>query len=487
MPTSPLPSTTVAESALPRRRYQDLPGPRGVPVFGNAFQFEKSRVHEKFAEWIATYGPYVRVRVGPRRLLLIGDHAVIGSVLRERPERFRRPTNQSRIASEMGFEEGLFFANDAVWRRQRRMVMAALDPGHVKAFFPSLNVVVRRLEGRWRTAAGRGTVIDLQADLMRYTVDAIAGLAFGADVNTLESEGDVIQRHLNQIFPALARRALAALPYWRWVRLPADRRLAASVDEVKRAIQGFITKARQRLLDDATLRNRPRNLLEAMIVAADAPGSEVDDRDIAGNVFIALLAGEDTTANTLAWLFDFLYSHPQALRRAREEVERIAPGRADFTLEQMADLTYVEACINETMRLKPVAPLLPAQANQDTVVGDVQVPADTFVVGVMRTDALDPDHFPRPRSFEPERWLTASADAPNARSPTRVSMPFGAGPRLCPGRYLALLEMKMATAMLLRAFAIERVGTGDGKPARERFAFAMGPVGLEMKLALRHP
>ena len=58
-----------------------------------------------------------------------------------------------------------------------------------------------------------------------------------------------------------------------------------------------------------------------MIVAADVPGSDVDDRDIAGNVFIALLAGEDTTANTLAWLIDFLHRHPEALRRAREEVD----------------------------------------------------------------------------------------------------------------------------------------------------------------------
>ena len=483
MDSDPLLSPPVAESARALRRYEELPGPRGVPFFGNAFQFEKTRVHEKFAEWIGTYGPFVRVRVGPRHLLLVGDHAVIGSVLRDRPERFRRPTNHGMIAREMGFEEGLFFANDEVWKRQRRMVMAALDPGHVKAFFPSLKTVVRRLEGRWRHAAGSGAVIDLQADLMRYTVDAIAGLAFGADVNTLESDDDVIQRHLNQIFPALAQRSLAAFPYWRWVRLPADRRLADSVAHVKRAIDGFVAEARQRLRDDTTLRSRPRNLLEAMIAAADLPGSDVDDRDIAGNVFIALLAGEDTTANTLAWLLEFLHRNPEALRRAREDVERVAPDPAEFTLEQMADLTFVDACINETMRLKPVAPLLPSQANQDTVVGDVQVPANTFVVGVMRTDALDERHFPRPLSFEPDRWLAAGSVGPNAQSPTRVSMPFGAGPRLCPGRYLALLEMKMAVAMLLGAFTIERVGTRDDTPARERFAFAMGPVGLEMKLA----
>ena len=204
---------------------------------------------------------------------------------------------------------------------------------------------------------------------------------------------------------------------------------------------------------------------------------------IAGNVFIALIAGEDTTANTLAWLFDFLHRHPAAMSRAQEEVRRVAPRTASFTLEQMAELPFIDACINETMRLKPVAPLLPSQANQDTVVGDVAVPANTFVVGVMRPDALEERYFPDAKAFVPERWLGAAADAPSARSTTRVSMPFGAGPRLCPGRYLALLEMKMAIAMLLGGFTIDRVGTRDGAPARELFAFAMGPVGLEMQLA----
>ena len=221
-----------------------------------------------------------------------------------------------------------------------------------------------------------------------------------------------------------------------------------------------------------------------MIVAADVPGSDVDDRDIAGNVFIALIAGEDTTANTLAWLLDFLHRHPEAMRRAREEVERVAPETASFTLEQMAELPFVDACINETMRLKPVAPLLPSQANQDTVVGDVPVPANTFVVGVMRPDALEERYFPDAKAFEPERWLVRHGRRAERASTTRVSMPFGAGPRLCPGRYLALLEMKMAIAMLLgalhdrsRRHARRRAGTravrfrdGAGRPGDEALA-----------------
>ncbi|HEX9325911.1 MAG TPA: cytochrome P450, partial [Reyranella sp.] len=90
-------------------------------------------------------------------------------------------------------------------------------------------------------------------------------------------------------------------------------------------------------------------------------------------------------------------------------------------------------------------------------------------------------HFPNAQAFDPARWL---ADAPNraATSARRVAMPFGAGPRLCPGRYLAMLEMKMVIGMLLGGFEVESVGAPGGGEAREQLAFTMAPVGLRMKL-----
>jgi cytochrome P450 len=380
----------------------------------------------------------------------------------------------------MGFEDGLFFANDEVWKRQRRMVMAAFDPRHVKAYFPSLVTVATRLETRWRKAATVRTEIDLQGDLMRYTVDAIAGLAFGADVNTLEAE-DAIQKHLNLIFPAIARRVTSAIPYWRYFKLPADRKLERSVGQVKAAIELFIKEARDRLAQDPARREEPKNLLEAMIVAAEQEGDESRNRDIAGNVFMMLVAGEDTTANTLAWMLELLYRNPEALQRAEAEVRHAFPPGVDMTMEALGGLDYIEACIHETMRLKPVAAFLPSQAIKDTVVDGIEVPADTLVIGLIRPDATAEQYFPEPKRFDPDRWLGTAG----GKSTTRVSMPFGAGSRLCPGRYLALLEMKLAMAMLLRTFKIERVGTQSGQPARELFAFAMGPVGLRMRLTER--
>jgi hypothetical protein len=116
-----------------------------------------------------------------------------------------------------------------------------------------------RLAGRWTRAARAGTVIDLQADLMRFTVDAIAGPAFGTDVNTLESDDDIIQRHLDKIFPRLSTRIIV-VPYWRFFKLPSDRKLDRALQTVNAAIDGFIANAPQQLAADPARRRAPQNL-----------------------------------------------------------------------------------------------------------------------------------------------------------------------------------------------------------------------------------
>jgi len=223
-------------------------------------------------------------------------------------------------------------------------------------------------------------------------------------------------------------------------------------------------------------------LLEGMLVAADEPGSGIDDGQVAGNVLTLLLAGEDTTANTLAWLIWLLWRHPEALALARAEVDRVLGDAALPDMAQLAALDYVEACAHETMRLRPVAPINSLQAVRDTRVGDVQIQAGMIVMAVMRRDAVSEHHLPNAAAFDPARWL---ADAKQAGAAKRLSMPFGGGPRICPGRYLALMEIKLAIAVLLRHFDLLSVDTPDGREPRELLQLAMGPVGLSMQLASR--
>jgi cytochrome P450 len=380
---------------------------------------------------------------------------------------------------------GVFASNGEAWLRQRRMVMAGFDPGHVKRYFPALKTVANRLAGRWSEAARQQQAIDLQADLMRYTVDTIAGLAFGAEVNTLESDGDIIQQHLDRIFPALFKRMFAPFPVWRWLPSRADRELAASMVEVMAAVDGFVAQARTRMAARPELREHPDNLLEAMIAAADQPDSGICDTQVAGNVLTMLLAGEDTTANTLAWMIHLLWQNPAALARATAEVRAVCGDARELSFEQMAGLDYLEACSHETMRLKPVGPFIGFQTLKDVQVGEVQVEAGTTIIAVMRFDAVSEAHVHDAAAFLPERWLGGEDQALNATSPKRISMPFGGGPRICPGRYLALLEIKMAMATLLGRFDIVSLETPDGKAPRELMQLTLAPVGLRMRVSCR--
>ncbi len=474
-------TSTEALTTVALREIADLPGPPGLPLFGNMLQIDKAHIHQQVEAWARLYGPLFTFRLGRQRLFVVADNAAMGAVMRDRPDGFRRTKRMRDVAAEIGLDAGVFSAEGDAWRRQRRMVMAGFDPRHLRAYFPSLVKVSARLDARWRLAAAAGTPIDLQADLMRFTVDAISGLAFGADVNTLQSDDDVIQNHLDKIFPALFRRLFSPLSLHRWFKSAADRQLDRSVAEVNQAIDGFVASARARLAADPDRRAAPRNLLEAMIVAADDPGSGITDAEVSGNVMTMLLAGEDTTANTLAWSIWLLHTHPECLARARAEIDAQAGDPAAWTPERFASMPYLEACANETMRLKPIAPVLILQAIRDSVVADVRVPKGTLVFGALRPDAMREGVFENAAAFEPQRWLRTEKGH-DAASASRVSMPFGAGPRVCPGRQLAMLEMKIALATLLGGFEIDSVGTADGAEPDELMSFTMTPSGLTMRL-----
>jgi cytochrome P450 len=429
-------------------------------------------------QWCKQFGPVMRLYFGPRAVLVIANHTTVNMVLRDRPGSFRRPSITAKVSAELGGFPNVFNAEGADWRNQRRMVMAGFAPKAIRAYFPALVNVALRLQRRWDTAAQQHRQIDLSSDLKRYTVDIIAGLAFGQDVNTLEAGDNVIQQHLDFILPGIARRSLAIMPYWRYFKLPQDRQLERSSAALRTEVHALIAQARQRMQADPARMDKPSNLLEAMLAAADQADSGVDNDMVAGNVTTMLLAGEDTTANTIAWLLYLLRSNPHTLQKATAEVRQLAPDCASFTLEQMDALVYLDAAVQEAMRLKPVGPFLPVEALTDTSIEDVHVPKGSLVWCVMRHDSMDEKNFANAQVFAPERWLAQTVDK-------QISTPFGAGPRTCPGRYLALLEIKVAMAMLLSRYGLDSVDTADGQEPQELMSFVMSPVGLRMRLIFK--
>lgn len=461
---------------------RDLPGPFGLPVLGNLFQIRLDRFHLKLEEWAECHGPMFGIRIGPQRIAVISDRSAIQRILVQRPDGFRRTALLEAVATEMRLK-GVFAAEGEDWRRQRQVVIAALNRARLETFFPYLAVIVGRLQRRWEAAADKAEPVDLCRDLMRFTVDVTMQLAFGVDANTLETSGPVIQRHLDKVFPVLHRRVNAPFPWWRYIRLPSDRALDRALDALEDEVGTMVRATRERMEAEPERRHAPTNFLEAILVEAETEDSRFNDAEIFANAGTLLLAGEDTTANTLAWIIHYFTKYPEHFEQVRSETDAlVAPGSVIESLVQTKELSILDAFCNEVMRLKPVAPIQMAEAVADAEILGCLVPKGTPVIMLARHMATRDENFGGGSRFDPDRWL-AAPDANPCPHDRRAFVPFGGGPRLCPGRNLALLQIRTVLAMLCRNFEVEPVRTGCG--VEEHLAFTMMPVGLSVHLRRR--
>ncbi|MCW2317389.1 cytochrome P450/nitrite reductase/ring-hydroxylating ferredoxin subunit [Rhodoblastus acidophilus] len=464
------------------RKLHELPGPRPLPFLGNLHQLEPQSIHLVLEGWAARYGSVYRFALGRARAVAVSDPRLIDHVLRRRPETFRRPASLDRILAEIGVR-GVFNAEGDSWRLQRKLTVAALSQRHLRQVYPHIQTVARRLRTRWRRLALESASFDMVEELKRFTVDVTVLVVFGHDLNTLEREESEIHEHLAVILPALSRRIFALLPTWRLLRSPGDRRFDRSVAAVHSWLSGLLAAARRRAAGGQNAR-APASFLDAMARATDENGRAFSDDVILSNLFTLVLAGEDTTANSTAWAIHLLADHPDWGRQIRAEADsQLGDAAAPEDIDAANALTATNAVANEAMRLKPVGPVILLEANVDTQIGDVEIPSGTLVAALSRPAALDDRHFADGRAFRPQRWLESrTADAGGAHD-LGAHLPFGSGPRMCPGRALALVEMNTILAMLYKHFDVERMGAAAD--VAESFGFVMSPAGLRVRLRLR--
>ena len=470
------------------RTVAQLPGPTAWPLVGHLLHFDEARVHLQLEDWSRAYGPLYRLRFLRTDVVVLSETDLVAQAFRARPGTWRRFGSIETVAREAGVH-GLFSAEGDDWVRQRRLVLRAFDPGHLRRFLPRLDTVIERLRMRWRRAARRGEVLDLQTELMRYSVDAVTGLAFGVDVNTIEQEHNDLNSRLERVLPVINRRLHAVFPYWRYLRLPADRKFDQDLSVIHAMLRDLVADAKEQFIREPELRAAPGNLLQALLATRDdeggsapsAPAGALTDDEVTGNLFTVLLAGQDTTASTLAWTIYLISRHPAAWRQLVAEADESGARGGAAGGEPLPELAFAEACAAEAMRLHPVAPLHYFEAREDTTLGNVLVPQGTYLFCLTRLGAVDADRVDQADEYLPERWLDLERSGPLKK----LSMPFGAGPRMCPGRSLAMLEMRMLLSMLARDFDLAEVTTPNGSPPRELMGFTVHPEPLRMRLSER--
>jgi cytochrome P450 len=489
-------STASTGSSTAQRSVADLPCPRGLPLVGNLLQLSPARLHLILERWAAELGTPYRFQVGSIPVTVWTETELIQQIMRERPHRYRRYQPIEAVLEEMGCN-GLFSAEGAAWEPQRRLVMQALSIPHIKAFYPTLEQITGRLRARWLRAAERGEIIEMTEDLKRYTVDVTSALAFGEDPHTLERDHGVIQEHLERILPSVMSRINAIFPYWRYFRLPVDRKLDHALVEVHRYVDAMMARAREHMRDDPS--ETPRNLLEAMLVQqqqahAEHGAAPITDAQIRANVLTIMIAGEDTTADSIAWTLPYLAADTQLQTHLAHEARRVlgdAPVCPDFAT--LKELDIFEAICIEATRLRPVAAVHSFEPLEDVVLDGVALPKGTRMFFVARPAMADAKNFADPQRYDPWRWMhkgehggehsTHDGQSNAGAHDVRAYLQFGAGPRVCPGRHLATVEMRLALSMLMNEFSIEMAI--DPAKIQEVQAFTMVPDTMPVKLTRR--
>jgi cytochrome P450 len=462
-------------------KISQLPGPKGLPILGNLLQIELPKLHLIMEQWADLYGDVYKFKLANKTVVAISNTELIQTILRDRPKTYRRISSIENVARELQVN-GLLTSEGEYWRRQRYITMQGFKSDCLRRFFPTMRQITNRLFTRWSKDAVAGQSTDVKSDWMRFTVDITTNFAFGYDINLLEKESDSFQQHLENQLPGFNRRVNAPFPYWHFVKLPSDRALEKSLTEIKEVISEFISLARQRLEHEPELVDQPSNFLEALLLSQDEDGTHFSDEEIQGNIYNILMAGEDTTAHTLSWLFYFLSEHPEVQHKMQQEADAVL---GKDTLPQdmgvIDKLAYIEAAAHETLRLKGAAPLLFLETNIDVELDGLMIPKATPIMLVNRHGALQEKNFSDALQFKPERWFESQTSG--CIHNRNASIPFGGGARSCPGRNLSMLEMKMAMAMVCKNFSVSRVEAGQ--PVQEIFSFTMMPDNLKVKFEKR--
>ncbi len=443
-----------------------LPGPAGHPVLGNLRDLPVDSFVSTISRWAKRYGPVYRCRLLHRPLVVISDPAQIQDLLRRRPREVRRISDFERILGKFDVG-GVFAAEGDDWRRQRRLVMSAFGASKASDMHGAIAKVSERLLSVWAKDAGRSR--NVLPDLMRFTADVMTLVAFGYDLDSIEQPAE-LHEHVMTVFMGIARRVLAPLPYWKFIPSRRERAVGHAIRSLQATVGTILAGGDQAM--EGTLLQRLR---EARL--EDGTRRGMSDQELFSNVMAILFAGEDTTANTLAWVFYFMATVPGVQDRMREEADAVL-GDSDHVRDhkQAQALHYTAAVFQESLRLHPVVPMLLLEGNEDLTVGEHCIPAGVAICAILKTAGMAPEHFADPTRFDPERWLEPKSNDHGFR-------PFGAGPRMCPGRALAMLEAQTLIGTFLRRFVVEPA-PGATEP-REVMDFTAGPDRVDVRLRVR--
>lgn len=440
-----------------------------------------------YQEMQRTYGDCVYMRLGPYRDFSFFHPDQIKEVLVTKAKSFQRMPWQRKVLAQWD-GNGLVLSEGDFWLRQRRLVQPAFHHQRSAGYSRQMVAQTEKLAMHWAglssspprggpgrgldpTSAspptqpsplkGEGFEVRIDEEMTDLTLAIITSVFFGGDASAQARE---LAQAVAVLSDVAVREFQNLITPPRWLPLPSVRRKWAATRALDQFIRGVIKQRRAEGNPDQG------DLLSMLLLAVDEEGDRgrMTDEQARDEAMVLFIAGHDTTAAALTFVWHALAERPEVQERLRADLQREL-GDQPATPADLPRVPYLRQVIKETLRLyPPAAGVFTRYAVERVEIGGYPLRRRSLVRIFTYVTQRDPRWFPEPERFDPERWTPER----EAQRPQYSWFPFGGGPRVCIGKEFALMEMGLIIATLLRRFEV-------------RPAPGQGPIELQVHLSLR--
>ena len=414
------------------------PGPTGLPLLGMALQVMRDPLGT-LLRIAREYGDIVTIPVVSTTRTMLNLPEYIEQVTVVQQSKFHKSTLTKDVVGRL-LGEGLLVSEGDFWRRQRRLAQPAFQRSRINEYAATM---IESAEAHARTWSD-GQERDMAKEMMALTLDIAVRTLFGT---TLPGESEQVGRSLEFLMRYSLRKARSPIKIPESWPTPANRRADRETEFLDSLVYRIIGERRE--LGSS---NDHKDLLSLLMGAMDEDGSQMTPKQLRDETMTLFLAGHETTALTLSWTWYLLSQNPKAEARLHEELRGVLGGRPPG-LADIERLPYLQAVVNEVLRLYPPAYILARTSIAPSSIGGYDFPADTTIIMSQWVMHRDARYFDDPEAFRPERWLDGLED----RLPAGAYFPFGDGPRRCIGQNFALLESVLVIATVAQRFGFRLV------------------------------
>ncbi|KAJ6473158.1 cytochrome P450 [Mycena sanguinolenta] len=436
-----------------------------------------------YQEWAEKYGPVYQVPIGfrGRKIVLCDPKAVNHFYSMERSIYVKSKWGRSVIANLFG--RGLFWAEGESHKRQRKALTPAFSNAAIRRLTEVFYDSAHKLKNNWdsclNNAQPGGDIIDVEHWMNLVALDSIGIAGFSHDFRTLDGEYSAVAAAFDSfnfeeqsIISSLVFLLGTQFPFL--AHLPTERnRIMGNLRRIMSGIaDGLLEKTRREKKTHVTDETADRSVIGLLLKAEEEDAElHMDQTEVMAQMNVLLVAGYETTSNSLTWALIELVKNPELQTKLREELAQF--GVNDPTWDQLVTaLPYLDSVVLETLRLHPPLAESTRQAMVDDilpisepitlasgeVVDSIPIPKDTVVtVSIRCMNQSEVFWGPDAKEFKPERWLTLADDPLRAKEIQghRHIITFTDGPRTCLGKSFALAEFKAVLSVLIRNFTFE--------------------------------